>query len=183
MLHNLFYTLLLQQNLLNIYVVYVYWFKSLYFHFLFIRFFFLLLFIDATLFMPLKCILEIICSVMYQRFIKHVFYQSLNLERIQVWLPGVFLINELRVTSYELQVTIYCTSYKLLFIYELRVTIYCRSYELLFINELRVTIYCTSYELPFINELRVTIYCTSSELLFTYELRVITCCTSYELNL
>ena len=39
---------------------------------LFDFFFFLHFFIDATLFMPLECILEIICSVMYHNFIKHV---------------------------------------------------------------------------------------------------------------
>ena len=35
----------------------------------------------------------------------------------------VFLTNELWVTSCEIRVTIYCTSYELLFIFELRVTI------------------------------------------------------------
>ena len=55
-----------------------------------------------------------------------------------------FLSNELRVTSYELGVIIYCTSYELFFTYELRVIIYCTSYELIFTYELRVTIYCTS---------------------------------------
>ena len=58
-----------------------------------------------------------------------------------------FLTNELRVASYELRVTIYCTSYELLFTYELRVITYCTSYELFFTYELRVTIYCTNYEL------------------------------------
>ena len=38
---------------------------------------------------------------------------------------------------YELRVTVYCTSYELLFTYDLRVTVYCTSYELLFITELR----------------------------------------------
>ena len=42
-------------------------------------------------------------------------------------------IKELRVTSY--------------YPYELRVTVYCTSYELLFICELRVTVYCTSCKL------------------------------------
>ena len=48
---------------------------------------YMLLFINATLFMYLKCILEIICTVMHN-FIKHVFYQSQNLKIIQVWLLG-----------------------------------------------------------------------------------------------
>ena len=52
-----------------------------------------------------------------------------------------FLTNELRVASYELRVTIYCTSYESLFTYELRVVTYCTSYELIFTYELRVTIY------------------------------------------
>ena len=72
-----------------------------------------------------------------------------------------FLTNELQDASYQLRVSIYCTSYELLFTYELRVTIYCTSYELLFAYELRVIAYCTSYELIFKYELRVTIYCTS----------------------
>ena len=58
-----------------------------------------------------------------------------------------FLTSELRVASYELRVTIYCTSYELLFTYELRVITYCTSYELIFTYELQVTIYCTSYKL------------------------------------
>ena len=74
---------------------------------------------------------------------------------------GGFLTNELRVTSYELRVTIYCTSCELLFTYELVVITYCTSYELIFKYELRVTIYCTSYKLNLSYELRVTIYCTS----------------------
>ena len=76
-------------------------------------------------------------------------------------IPCGFLTNELRVTSYELRVTIYCLSCELLFTYELRVTIYYTSYELIFTYELRVTIYCTSYKLNLSYELRVTIYCTS----------------------
>ena len=72
-----------------------------------------------------------------------------------------FLTNELPVTSYELQVTIYCTSYELVFVYELQVTIYCTNCELLFTYELRVITYCTSYELIFTYELRVTIDCMS----------------------
>ena len=36
-----------------------------------------------------------------------------------------FVTNELRVSIYELRVTIYCTSCELLFIYELRVITYC----------------------------------------------------------
>ena len=43
-----------------------------------------------------------------------------------------FLTNELRVVSYELRATTYCTIYELLFTYELQITIYCLSYELLF---------------------------------------------------
>ena len=39
--------------------------------------------------------------------------------------PSEFLTNELQISSYELRVTIYCTSYELLFTCELRVTIYC----------------------------------------------------------
>ena len=42
-----------------------------------------------------------------------------------------FLTNELRVTSYELRVTIHCTSYELFFTCELRVIIYCTSCELI----------------------------------------------------
>ena len=55
-----------------------------------------------------------------------------------------FLTNELRVASYELRATIYCTSYELRFRYELRVITYCMSYELLFRYELRVIAYCRS---------------------------------------
>ena len=75
-----------------------------------------------------------------------------------------FLTNELRVSRYDLQVTIYCTSYELLFTYKLQITIYCTSYDLLFTYELQVITYCTSYELIFMYELRVTIYCTSYKL-------------------
>ena len=45
---------------------------------------------------------------------------------------GGFLTDKLPVASYELRVTIYCTSYELLFTYELRVITYCMSYELIF---------------------------------------------------
>ena len=72
-----------------------------------------------------------------------------------------FLTNELRVTSYELRVIIYCSSYELIFTYELRVITYCMSYELIFIYDLRITIYCTSYKWKLSYELRVHIYCTS----------------------
>ena len=63
-------------------------------------------------------------------------------DKIMYWQINIrgFLTNELRVT-------IYCTSYELLFTYELRVITYCTSYELVFTYVLRVTIYCTSYEL------------------------------------
>ena len=98
-----------------------------------------------------------------------------------IHLYGGLLTSELRVASYELRVTIYCTSYELLFTYELRVITYSTSYELIFTYELRVITFCTSYQLLFIYELRVVTYCTSYELLFTYELRVITYSTSYEL--
>ena len=94
----------------------------------------------------------------------NVVYFNVDLNVRQLW--SVFLTNELRVTSYELRVTTYCTSYELLFICKLRVTIYGTSYELLFTYELRVITYCTSYELIFSYELRVTIYCTSYELNF-----------------
>ena len=50
-------------------------------------------------------------------------------------LPRGFLIDELRVASYELRVTIYCMSYQLLFAFEMRVTVYCMSYEFLFTYE------------------------------------------------
>ena len=93
-----------------------------------------------------------------------------------------FLTNELRVTSYELRVTIYCTSFKLLFRCKLRVNTYCTSYELPFRYELRVITYCRSYELLFTYKLRVITYCRTYELLFTYELRVTIYYTSYELN-
>ena len=43
---------------------------------------------------------------------------------------------------YELRVTVYCTSYELLFTYELQVTVYCTSYELLLSHKLRVIVYC-----------------------------------------
>ena len=74
-----------------------------------------------------------------------------------------------RVTSYELislQVASIArvTSYKLFLLHELRVTIYCTSYELLFIA--RVTSYCLFHEL------RVTVYWISCELLFACELRL-----------
>ena len=49
-----------------------------------------------------------------------------------------FLTNELRVTSYELRVTIYCTSCELLF---------TTSYELLFIARITSYFLHTSYEL------------------------------------
>ena len=76
----------------------------------------------------------------------------------------------MRDTSYELRVTIYCTSCELLFIYELRVFTY----------ELRVITYCTSYELILTYELRVTIYCKSYKLNLPYELRITVCCTSWD---
>ena len=43
-----------------------------------------------------------------------------------------FLTNELGVASYELRVTIHCTSYELLSTYELPVTAYCTSCEFIF---------------------------------------------------
>ena len=49
--------------------------------YLILFFVFLNLFIDTTLFMHLKFILEIMRSVTYRNFIKHVFYRSLNLKR------------------------------------------------------------------------------------------------------
>ena len=56
--------------------------------------------------------------------------------KCQEMITSVFLTNELRVTSYDLRVTVYCTSYELLLRYELRVTIYCTSYEVLLTYEL-----------------------------------------------
>ena len=58
-----------------------------------------------------------------------------------------FLTNELRVTSYKLQVTACCKRYELPLTYELQVSIYCASSELLLTYELQVSIYCTSYKL------------------------------------
>ena len=60
------------------------------------------------------------------------------LEPLKHQIISGFLTNDLRVASYELRVTIHCTSYEGFFTYELRVTIYCTSYELLFTFELRV---------------------------------------------
>ena len=101
---------------------------------------------------------------------------SLNLTKLE-WYTNH------RVTSYELWVNIltscvYCTSYKLFllhelqvtFSYELRVTVYYTSYKLLFTYELQVTVYCTSYELLLLHQLRTIVYCTSCELLFANEL-------------
>ena len=98
------------------------------------------------------------------------------------------LINELRVTSYELRVHIlrscvYCTSYELRAIFIAWVTSYFlhTSYELLFITGVTSSSYGTSYELLFIArvtsyflllELRVTVYCTSYQLFFAYKFRV-----------
>ena len=67
------------------------------------------------------------------------------------------LTNELRLACYELRVTIYCVSYKLVFTYELRVITYYTSYKLLFAYGLRVITNCAGYEL---------ILHTSCELLF-----------------
>ena len=78
--------------------------------------------------------------------------------------------NEGGFLTKESRVTVYCTSYELLFTCESQVTIYFRSYKLLFTYDLRVITYCTSYGLLYslhkLNvslsyELRVTIYCTS----------------------
>ena len=128
-------------------------------------------------------------------------YLSAGYTYLQTSENSDILINELRVTSYELRLLhklwvtsyFYCTSYELLFAYELRVTVCCTSYELLFTYELRVTAYSTSYELLLLHELRVIVYYTSYELLFiarftsyflhtSYELLFIARVTSYFLN-
>ena len=127
-----------------------------------------------------------------------VYYYVINLSDI--------LINELRVTSYELislrvafiarvssydlvllhelqvtfciRVTSYCLlHHKLRVTFYVRVTRYCLFHELRVTFIARVTSYCS------LHELRVTIYCTIYELLFTYELRVTVYCTSHELLL
>ena len=79
-----------------------------------------------------------------------------------------FLSNELRVTSYELGVIIYCTSYELFFTYELRVIFYIRVTSYYLLHELRINFYIriTSYylwhELPVkIIRVKSYIYCTS----------------------
>ena len=110
---------------------------------------------------------------------------------------GDILINELRVTSYELislRVAFIArvTSYELRVIFIARVTSYFlhRSFELLFIARVtsyflhtsyellfiaRVTSYfcCTCYELLFI--VRVTSYCLLQELRVTFCIRVTSC--------
>ena len=123
------------------------------------------------------------------------YYYVINLSDI--------LINELRVTSYELislrvafiarvssydlvllhklqvtfciRVTNYCLLHKLRVTFYMRVTSYCLFHELRVTFIARVTNHCS------LHELRVTIYCKSYELLFTYELRVTVYCTSFEL--
>ena len=104
------------------------------------------------------------------------------------------LINELRVTSYELiSLRVACivraTSYELFLLHELRVifcmqvTSRCLLHELGVTFYIRVTSYCLLHELRvtfiaritsycILHKLRVTVYCTSYELLFAYELRV-----------
>ena len=72
MLHNLLYTFFLSsKSFRHIFYIYI---GFNHYIFIFIHLFFLLLFIDAVPFMSLKCIWEIIYSVMYRGFIKHVFY-------------------------------------------------------------------------------------------------------------
>ena len=81
----------------------------------------------------------------------------------------------LPVASYKMRVTIYCTSYELLFTARFASYFLQTSYEFLFIAPVRVTFY-----------IRVTsnyLLHTNYKLIFTYDLRVTICCTSYELNL
>ena len=80
-----------------------------------------------------------LCIFLKRNAHKSNIFKNLNILKLP---DSEFLTNELRVASYELQVTIYCMSSELLFKYELRVTIYCASYELLFIYELPVIKYC-----------------------------------------
>ena len=81
------------------------------------------------------------------------------------------LTNELRVASYGIQVTIYCTSYKF-FLHELPVTIYCKSCELLFWIPVTSFYLLHEFQVTFKDDLRVTIYCTTYGLNLSYELRV-----------
>ena len=84
----------------------------------------------------------------------------------------------------------YCKSYELHFAYELPVTVYRTSCKLLFTYGLRVTVCCTSYALHLLQELPVNVYLTSYKFLFIvrvasssllHELRVIAYCMCYEL--
>ena len=97
-----------------------------------------------------------------------------SLSFCQAQLVSGLLTNELQLARYELRITIYCTSYELLFIYELQVTIYCTSYEYVFPYKLglqfiaRVASYFsyTSYKLPFISRVMSYFVHTSYKLSF-----------------
>ena len=87
------------------------------------------------------------------------------------------VINELRVTSYELislQVVFIArvTSYELFSLHELRVTFCIRVTSYCLLHELRVTFITRVTNYCLLHKLRVTVYYTSYELLFAYELRV-----------
>ena len=87
------------------------------------------------------------------------------------------VINELRVTSYELislQVAFIArvTSYELFSLHELRVTFCIRVTSYCLLHELRVTFITRVTNYCLLHKLRVTVYYTSYELLFAYELRV-----------
>ena len=110
------------------------------------------------MFITIKQIKEIKILVPFSQIYENSYCTIKNHKNIH---HRLWISNQRRVTSYELRVTIYCTSYELLFTYELRVITYCTSYELIFTYELRVTIYCTSYKLNLSYELRVPIYRTS----------------------
>ena len=75
-------------------------------------------------------------------------HQSISYELESLSLRVAFIA---QVTSYWLRVLyeLGVTFNSVTFTYELRVSVYCTSYELLFIRELQVASNCTSYELLF----------------------------------
>ena len=85
------------------------------------------------------------------------------------------LINEFRVTSYELislrvKFITRVTSHELFLLHEVRVTLCIRGTSYCLFHELRVTVYCTGYELLFIARLTSYFLHTSYKLIFNVEL-------------
>ena len=96
---------------------------------------------------------------------------SLQNKILRKWTHG-FPASELRVSSYVLRVTIYCTSYDLIFTYELRVAFYILVTSNYVLHQLRVKCYerVTSYYL--LHELRFDFYIQVANYYLLHELQL-----------